>query len=69
MEIVEESEQNKKAWNELVRSSNGSVFHLWEWNDFISKTYGYRKLFLASFDKNEEKFEFGIPFLVTKRRR
>ena len=44
----------EEKWNSLVeRSANATVYHLWEWGETLSQTYGYTKHYLVSKLDNE----------------
>lgn len=45
---------NATEWNRLVASSHcASAYHLWEWGETLSQTYGYKKHYLVSKLDNE----------------
>lgn len=40
---------NADEWDQLVhRSSHSSIYHLWDWGEVLSSTYGYQRYYLGA---------------------
>lgn len=51
IEIINEDEA--KSWNKFI-SDYGCVFHLFEWSQILSETYGYNPVYFALLNKDED---------------
>lgn len=61
--ILDASNANK--WDKLVeKTSNSSVYHLWDWGEALSSAYGYQRYYLAAIQKST--IIGGLPLIHVK---
>lgn len=57
--------QDGSMWNELVaQSPHASFYHLWEWGEVLSTTYGYRRYYLVA--KQDGDLVGAFPLIYVK---
>ena len=66
LEIFDETKS--QAWNSLIeRSSNGTLFHTWEWLKIMEKHCQSRLIPLVFFDNDDDKPFGGMPLFLMKK--
>lgn len=65
IEVVFLLENEAERWNNFVENaSRMSVYHLWEWGEALSSTYGYQRYYLSA--TQEERILGVLPLIHVK---
>jgi len=67
VKVVFLSENDAEEWNNFVENaSDTSLYHVWEWGEILSSTYGYQRYYLSAL--HEERMVGVLPIIHVKSR-
>jgi len=67
IEVIFLSENDLEEWNNFVENaSRMSLYHVWEWGEALSSTYGYQRYYLSAMQ--EERILGVLPLIHVKSR-
>lgn len=67
VEVIFLSDNDAEDWNNFVENaSRMSLYHMWEWGETLSSTYGYERYYLSAMQ--EERMMGILPLIHVKSR-
>ena len=67
VKVIFHSENDAEGWNDFVKNaSHASLYHVWEWGEALSLTYGYQRYYLSAVQ--DERMVGVLPLIHVKSR-